>query len=400
MTYLKFLRGNWRLLSFGAAATFFSSFGQTYFVSLFNPPLGAALGLGSGDLGAMYSTATLLSAATLIWLGRKIDDWDLRLYTLLACALMALGAGIMAAAPTALVAATAFYFLRLGGQGLMSHLALTSMGRYFDETRGRAIAVASFGFPAAEAVLPISAVGLIAWLGYRETWALAALVTVFVVAPLLLWLLKGQAARHRAFQAMVAPQAGGNVQKLRVLRDPRFYLCLPTIMASPFIITGLFFHQAIVAASKGWSLAWLASCFVAFAVVHALAGLPSGSLVDRVGARRLMPVYLLPMVGGLLALTLSDHPGVALVYMIGLGISSGLDTTIGTSIWAELYGVQRLGAIRALAAALMVFSTALSPVIMGWALDYGVSVSQIAWACIAYCGLSLLLALRLAAAKP
>lgn len=396
MSYLLFLRGHWRLLGFGAAVSFFSSFGQTFFVSLFNASLGAALGLGSGDLGAMYSTATLLSAGTLMWLGRKIDDWDLRLYTLLACGLMTVGAGLMAGAISAIWAAIAFYFLRIGGQGLMSHIALTSMGRYFTETRGRAIAIASFGFPIAEAILPISAVATIAWLGWREAWALIAAIIVVLVVPLLMWLLRGHVARHRAFVAATAPATDVAAQRVSVLRDPRFYLCLPTFMASPFIITGLFFHQAVLAAAKGWSLAWLASCFIAFAIVQALSSLQSGAIVDRVGARRLLPFYLLPMAVALLVLTVADHPGIALAYMIGLGITSGLDGTVGTSVWAELYGVQRLGAIRALASSLMVFSSALSPFLMGWVLDHGVTMHQIAWACAAYCLISLLLSLPVA----
>ena len=396
MSYLLFLRGHWRLLGFGAAVMFFSSFGQTFFVSLFNASLGTALGLGSGDLGAMYSTATLASAGTLIWLGRKIDDWDLRLYTVLACGLMTIGAGLMAGAGTAIWVAVAFYFLRIGGQGLMSHIALTSMGRYFAETRGRAIAIASFGFPVAEAILPITAVALIAWLGWRQSWALIAAIIVVLVVPLLLWLLRGHATRHRHFIATTAPATGATAPRVNVLRDARFYLCLPTFMASPFIITGLFFHQAVLAQAKGWSLAWLASCFVAFAIVQALSSLQSGAIVDRVGARRLLPFYLLPMAAALSVLTLSDHPGVALAYLVGLRITSGLDGTVGTSVWAELYGVQRLGAIRALATSLMVFSSALSPFLMGWMLDHGVTVHQIAWACAAYCLVSLFLSLPVA----
>jgi MFS family permease len=398
LRYLLFVRANLRLLSFGAAAFFFSSFGQTFFVSLFNAPLQADLGLGSGDIGLLYSAATLLSALSLMWLGRKIDEWDLRSYTVLACALVVLGAWTLASAPMAIVVAAGFYFLRIGGQGLLSHAALTSMGRYFTKTRGRAIGLASLGFALGEAVLPLCAVALTAWVGWRQAWGIIGTFVAIGVIPILLWLLRGQAARHRAFaEANPEPPAALASRRLSILRDLRFYLCLPTVLAPPFVITGLFFHQTTVAAANGWSLTWLASCFIAFAVVQAYASFQSGVLVDRIGAVRLLPFYLAPMACGLLVLAVSDHPVAALLYMIGLGLTAGLDATVGTSAWAELFGVQRLGAIRATAASLMVFSTALSPVLIGWALDRGVTISAIAGLCILYCGICLILALRLAA---
>ncbi len=398
MKYLHFVRANLRLLSFGAAAFFFSSFGQTFFISLFNAPLQAELALSSGEIGLLYSAATLMSALTLMWLGRKIDDWDLRLYTVLACALVLAGAWTLAAAPTAILIGVGFYFLRIGGQGLLSHAALTSMGRYFTETRGRAIGFASLGFALGEGILPICAVTLTAWIGWRQSWGGIGAFVAIAVVPVLLWLLKGQGARHRAFTEASRKQATGFApRRLSILRDARFLLCLPTFLAPPFIVTGLFFHQTTVAAAKGWSLTWLATCFVAFAIVQAYASFQSGVLVDRIGAIRLLPFYLVPMASGLLVLALFDHPAAALVYMVCLGLTSGLDATVGTSTWAELFGTERLGSIRATAASLMVFSTALSPVLIGWALDHGITISAVAGLCIVYCGLCLVLALRLVA---
>jgi MFS family permease len=398
LRYRQFVRDNWRLLSFGAAAFFFSSFGQTFFVSLFNAPLQAELSLGSGEIGLLYSAATLVSAMTLMWLGRKIDEWDLRFYTALACVLVLLGAWTLAAAPTAILVGVGFYFLRIGGQGLLSHAALTSMGRYFEETRGRAIGLASLGFALGEAVLPLCAVTLSAWVGWRQAWGAIGLFVALGVIPSLLWLLKGHAARHRAFAMANPGQAPALAsRRLSILRDVRFYLCLPTVLAPPFIITGLFFHQSTVAEENGWSLAWLASCFIAFAVVQAFSSFQSGILVDRIGAVRLLPFYLAPMAVGLLVLALFSQPVAALIYMIGLGLTAGLDATVGTSAWAELFGTQRLGSIRAVAASLMVFSTALSPALIGWALDHGVTIAFMAGLLIGYCGICLLLSLRLVA---
>ncbi|MDA8638058.1 hypothetical protein N9L49_05555, partial [Rhodospirillales bacterium] len=50
----------------------------------------------------------------------------------------------------------------------------------------------------------------------------------------------------------------------------------------------------------------------------------------------------------------------------------------GGAIWAELYGVVHLGAIKALVWALMVFASALSPPMMGVAIDHGIRMDTIA----------------------
>jgi MFS family permease len=172
-----------------------------------------------------------------------------------------------------------------------------------------------------------------------------------------------------------------------VLRDWRFYLILIAVMAPSFVVTGLFFHQVHVAAAKGWSLAWLASCFIAYALASTAAALALGPLIDRFGAVRILPCYLPPLGVGLILLAAFDHPATALFYMIALALTSGGNVTVVGAVWAEMYGVRSLGAIRALVAAVLVLAAALSPVLMGWAIDAGVTIEAIALACLGYVGL-------------
>ena len=86
----------------------------------------------------------------------------------------------------------------------------------------------------------------------------------------------------------------------------------------------------------------------------------------------------------LLVLAAFDHPAVALLYMIAAGVTAGASFTIVSAMWPESYGVAHLGAIRALVSAFMVFSTALSPVSMGWLIDLGVTIEAIAVMCLGY----------------
>lgn len=397
MNYLRFILDNRRFLGFGLLLAFASSFGQTFFIALFGAEIRTAFGLSHGGFGTIYSLATLTSALALVWLGRKIDDLDLRLYSALVCVGVVGACFLMGMAASVVLLALAIFLLRLTGQGLLGHTAATSMARYFGGQRGKAVSIASVGHSAGEALLPLPAVLLIGALGWREAWLVIGAVLALVLVPLVLWLLKGHGERHRRLLEGADQGATDAMTTIRhwsrreVLGDPWFYKVLPAVLAPPFILTGLFFHQVHLAEVKGWSLTWLASCFVGFATATVAASLLSGWLVDRLGARRLLPYYLLPLGLALLLLAILDHPAVALSYLVLAGFTSGASFAIVGALWAEAYGVIYLGAIRALVSALIVFSTALSPAVLGWLIDLDVSIETVTAMGLGYVAVSITL---------
>ncbi|KPV41506.1 MFS transporter [Thiohalorhabdus denitrificans] len=384
MEYLRFVRANGRFLGFGLLAVALSGFGQTYFISLFGGEIRAAFDLGHGAFGGVYSAATLASGVLLLWAGQQLDRLDLRLVAALVVVGVAAGSLLMAAAGGVLALAAAMFLLRFAGQGLMTHMAFTSMGRYFEAGRGKAVSIAGMGMPLGEALLPAAAVSVTAVLGWRGAWTAAAVFLVGVALPLLLGLLRGHGARRRELSARESahPEREGDGRgqwtRAEVLRDPRFYLLLPAVLAAPLIATALFFHQVHLADAKGWALSWLASSFPAFAATHVLGLLVSGPLVDRVGARRLLPVFLLPMAAGLAVLAAFDQAAVAPVYLALMGASMGATGTLLGALWPELYGVAHLGAIRAVVQSAMVLSTAIAPAAAGLLIDWGLPMEALA----------------------
>lgn len=388
MSIRNFLLSQPRLLAFGFFAAFFSSFGQTFFIALSGAEIRAAFSLGHGDFGLIYSTATLSSAAVLIWAGRKIDDMDLRLYTALVCTGLGLACLGLSVVGHPLMLIPVIFALRFTGQGLMTHISSVSMARYFDRNRGKALSVSALGLPAGEALFPTLAVALIAWLGWRQMWAGAGLILLLAVVPYLLWLLKGQAERHRRLNEQSATD--GVMRKLegwtrgQVLRDRRFYQLVPCILAPSFIATGFFFHQVHLTESKGWDLAMYAGFFVIYATTQTLTSLVTGVLVDRLGARHLLKFYLLPGLLGLLVIFYWNAPWAGALFMALLGMTSGASNVVNGAVLAEIYGVAHLGAIKALGTALMVLASALSPPAFGVAIDHGVGMEAIALACAGY----------------
>ncbi|PWG62166.1 MFS transporter [Spiribacter halobius] len=368
-----------RLLAFGVLLVGLSGSGQSFFISLFGGEIRAAFGLSNAGFGGVYALATLISGLLLIFLGRGVDRLALPLFTTLVLAGAAGGAVLLASAPAAWVLLPALLLLRVCGQGLMVHVAQTTVARRFDRRRGTAVSVVTLGLPLAEAVLPSVAVLLIAGLGWRGAWLAIAAALLLLGLPLALALLRGEAVPRSRAEGTGTGNAG-DWGRRAVLRDARFYAALPALLAPPFVITALFIHQVAVAEAKGWTLGWLAAVFPAFAVSHVLALLLSGPLVDRLGAVRLLPVYLLPLALALLVLALGGGQLAAPLYLGLAGLSVGAAGTLMGALWPELYGVTHLGAIRGLAHGCMVLSTAVAPALAGLLLDVGLSVPGLALA--------------------
>ena len=367
--------------------TFFSFFGQSYFIAVFNADIRAEFGLSHGAFGLAYALATVSSAACLAWTGRLIDKTPLARFALGVCLGLLAACVAMAAASALWGLFLALFALRLTGQGLMVHTAATSVARHFSAERGRAVSLVSMGGPAGQAAMALIAVALGGWLHWRWVWVVLAAGAALVLLPSVPRLLRDHPDAHPRARRAAAARGGRGA----VLRDPRFYLILPVFLAPSFIATGFFFHMAHLVGAKGWSLAFFTGAYTLYTLASIALTLLTGHLVDRVGAVRLLPWHLVPMCLALLALGSSNQPAAALAYMILSGITVGMRITIGGAVWAEIYGVENLGAIRSLAASCMVVSTALSPVVMGWMIDRGVSVEALAWMCLAYAaGASLL----------
>ena len=380
--YFRFAVDNGRFLAFGFLVALSSSFGQTFFIGVFGPGLREEFGLTHGDWGLVYMAGTLASALVLPWSGRLIDRIDLRVFTAAAFIGLAAACFVTATAGHVAVLVLAIFLLRQFGQGLMTHTSVTTMVRYFDADRGKAISLGSIGFSTGQAMLPFVAVLAIAAVGWRPTYAATGVVLVVVAIPLALWLLKGHGERHqRHLDVLAAPAFGHAVghqwTRAEVLRDPRFYVLLVGIEAPAVIGTALFFHHLHLADVKGWTHGWITGNYVVYAASSLATMLVAGRLVDRIGALRLVPLHLLPLVFGLVVLATFDAPPWASLYLLSTGMTTGLAFTSVAAMWAEIYGVRNIGAIRSVVAAAMVFASALGPLFMGVLIDAGVAMEVI-----------------------
>jgi len=383
--------------------TFGSSYGQTFFVAIFNEEIRNAYGLTHGEIGLYYSAATLFSAAVFVWAGSLADTMSTNRISAIVIVSLA-GAGfLMAASDTAFLLMMGFFGLRLAGQGMMTHVALTATAKAFRERRGTALSLVSLGFPIGQASLPIAGVLLIEAIGWRVTWVVLSAALLVILLPAALFLLRRAPTYRQTYdpgKEARTPNTNhdepGDWTRARVLKDMRFYLLQPALLAMPIIGTGVIWNITLVADSKSWSLELIAASLSGLALIQAVMSLVSGPIIDRFRALILLPISLLPMIACLLILAYATATVMVFPMMALLGMSFGMVLPVSVAMWAELYGTKHLGAIRSLTQALAVFGTALSPVLMGLMTDWGISIETTALWLTAYAATAVVLALIVA----
>ena len=402
--YIRLIARSPNLLGFGFMMVFFSSMGQTFFVGVFGPQIQSEFNLSHTAWSSVYMIGTLASATLFFWSGPLIDRYKLPGFTLVVCILMVAACAYMPFVSGPVTLVLGIFLLRHSGQALARHVAVTSMGRYFDRGRGRAIAIASLGQSAGESILPFLAVAAIAVVGWRWTYAGVAVILAITSFPTVRWLLRGYEelhAKHLEILRKKTDDVKSNVvswTRKMVLRDVRFYLLLPAMVATPMIATAFFFHHLNIAEAKQWDARWITGNYLLYAGISMAAMLTAGSLIDRFSARRVIQYTMIPLALAALTIGIAEHYLWVLLYMILLGLHAGFSHTSASALYAELYGVEYLGSIKSMVGVFAVLASAIGPVVVGVLLDRGITIQTTCILIATYVVVSnmlLLLALRI-----
>ena len=387
------VRSNFKIIIFGFIFTFFSCVGQSFFIGLFNSSIREELNISHGEFGIIYGIATLSSSLTLIWLGKKIDDLKLVNYSFLVVIFLAFSALFFSFINGIILLVIGIFFLRLSGQGLMAHTASVAISRYFDQSRGKALSYVWVGMSLGEFLLPVIIVYFLTFIYWKTLWQGVAVI-ILLVLPIFTYLtIKNINISSREKEN--GDRTNNNIDTVKswtrkeVLKDLKFYSILPAMLASSFIITGIVINQTFIIESKDWGKFAIAKSFMIYSILTVTTLFLSGFLVDKFTSRKIFPLLNVPLLLSLIILIIFDHPNSAFVFMGLMGISNGLTNVLMSSFWAEIYGVNYLGSIKALTGSLMVFSTALATVIFGSLIDIGYSIENIAFLCAIYTAISI-----------
>ena len=387
-----------KVIIFGFIFTFFSCFGQSFFIGLFNSSIRETLSITHGQFGTIYASATLFSSLLLIWIGKKIDDVNVLKFAIFVTILLSFSSFFFSKTSSVAFLFVAIFLMRFSGQGLMSHTASTTISRYFTKSRGKALSIIWFGLSSAEFIMPVLIVYLLTLIVWQDLWVIFSLI-VLICLPLASYILVKDVkldTREASQNKILKEENIKNWKRIEVLRDYRFYIVSLNMLAMPWIATGVFVYQSFVTNSKGWGEYTIAQSFMSYSIFSVITLIVAGYLIDKFTSRKLLIYMNIPLFLGTLVIIYFDAPQTAFLFLGLVGISNGLANLLGSSTWAEIYGVKYIGSIKALTTALMVFATAFGTALFGFFIDAGFSIEKIAFiAAIAIaCSIALLFTIR------
>ncbi len=341
---------------------FIGNLGQTFFISLFNQELIQDLLLDEQSLSLVYSIATLTSGFTLFFVGPKIDKVEVKKFTLIVIFSLLAACLLFAFSNNVWMLFIAYLGIRLCGQGLMGHIATTTLMRYIPKDRAKAVSLSSQGMAIGEIILPLVAVFVLKHYGFSSSWMIFSGITLTILTPFLFWLLHKAKLEpiERINQEQELAQTKQWTRK-EISQDWRFWCLVPAIIAPAFLITAFFFHQTFWAGLKGWSLEWLATGIGLYGIMHFAGAIIIGPWVDKSHPRAYLRWFLLPLVLGIVCLWYGEHVYWLMAFMVLAGLSVAATGPVINSFYAEVFGTQHLGAIRSMLGAIMILSTGVAP---------------------------------------
>ena len=384
---------NKKVIIFGFIFTFFSSFGQSFFLGLFNAPIRNELGITHGQFGSIYAAATIFSSLLLIWIGKKIDDYRILNYSFFVITLLFFSSLVFSYINSIYFLAFGIFLMRLSGQGLMSHASTTTISRFFDRSRGKALSTVWFGLSTAEFILPVLVTYFFVIYSWRTVWQGIAVLIILFLPFVILNTIKSINLDSRETDNVLNPKEVKikSWRRREVLKDYRFYILSLNMLAMPWMATGIFVYQSFIAESKIWDMYTIPKAFMVYSITSILTLFSSGYLVDKFTSRKLIPVMNIPLLLSMIVLFYNQHEIYAYVFLGLVGVSNGFGNILGSSTWAEIYGVKYIGSIKALTTAFMVFATAFGTAVFGMLIDRGFTIENIAFICGVYIVASLAL---------
>lgn len=353
--------------------------------SFFLSPMGQDMGWSRGDLALAFTFRLVAAGATGVLVGFIIDRFGPRW--------LGVFAGLVAAGSLAglffshqlwlfylLFAVSGGVGLSEGGGGNL--LTSVTVAKWFVAKRGRAMAIATVGFPGGTVILIPIAQWLIQTFGWREAWLVLGIVIGVVVIPLSVLFMR----RSPADMGLLPDGATGGPDPLdtsrpvlevdwtvgEALRTPVLWLILTALALMGLARTGVFIHRVAYWEEVGMSPALVAIGTTVDPITVVLSGLVFGVIGEKVRTRYLglaagcgTALAMLPMI-----LT-SGQAYTIFAHNIIWGIAAGPQIAVNNLIWPGYFGRRFLGTILGVVLPVSVAATGVGPPLYGYLMDAG-----------------------------
>ena len=375
---MNFILQNARWLAATALLYFCSSFGQTFFISLFAGEIREAFNLSHGDWGFIYSGGTLASAIAMLCFGGYVDKYKISLNIKIVVISLSLICLAMTFVKQVWILPFIIFGLRFFGQGMLIHIPAVAIGKWYGKNKGKALSLSIMGFSLGEAILPIIFVSLIILIGWRNSWLVGTTI-LLITLPIIINLLSNERTPNSSQENIIDQVGMGSKhwERKEVLKHWVFWSVIIPFLIPPIFSTAFFFNMVHLTEIKNWSLITFTSLFPFYTGMSILTTLISGWILDKFGVEKILPFYLIPMAFGLLIFSYSDTYITAALGFCFLGMTQGLAMMIGGTFWPVYYGTKNLGSVRSLSTSSMVFGTAIGPAVVGKLLDFSINYNLI-----------------------
>lgn len=394
----------WIVAAAGTIGVIMSVPGQTMGVSVYTNHLLHGLTIDRVQLSFAYMLGTFGSAFLLPVVGRLLDKFGARSLGAIASFSLALALLFLAGSPLLLhllmkdtsapsrwiafsLAFVAFLGIRHFGQGQLTVVSRTMIGRWFERRRGLVFGVSgffvAFGFGVAPMVLNwlitefgwqlslvllacvLTGMGIFAWVTFRNSPEECGLVI--------------DGGRKSDAHAGKRSKPGCSFTAREASRTVAFWVFNLALMGQALIVTAVTFHMGRIGQLDGMSPDRAFSVFLPVAVISTTCDLLGGALSDRLPLKYVLAFMQLGLCLGLLGLQRFGTLHGYVLTAVGLGISNGLYSLLSGAAWPKLFGRLHLGSIAGLSMAWIVAASAVGPYLFSLGEAANGNFQQVLW---------------------
>ncbi len=364
--------------------------GQTFGLTSFNEPIRLELGLSHTSMTLAYMIASFLAAIPIPLIGAILDRFGARRTLLVVAGLLGCGCGVLSVARGILSLGSAFFLLRLSGQGALTLLATNTLAMWHRRRLGIAGGITGIGLACVAAVTPGICLTLIGEFGWRTAarssglffFGLLTVITVFIYRnrPEDVGQVIDGGIQTEHSDPKNANSASNNSQRplgegnrdydLRdSMKTAAFWIAMAASASWAMVGTAIVFHLIPLFGSRGLSETEATAVFPTFAISMAALQLVGGALADRVHLRNLLSISTGGMAGSIVILGLCTNVWQAHAQAAVFGASQGLLMVVNNVLWPRYYGLKHLGRIRGTIWMATMGGASIGPFIVGATLD-------------------------------
>ncbi len=396
----------WMILIWGVVGFIMSIPGQTIGVSVFTDALINVLGINRDQLSLSYMFGTIASSFMLPWAGRLYDRIGVRPVVMVA----GIGLGLVLIffsqvdhilavfireewkVGIIVIMVGAFLCLRFFGQGVLTISSRNMMVQWFDKRRGFAIGFANVAISLSFSSSPVLLYVMMNKYDWSGAWLLLAGV-VGLIFPIFAFVFfrnrpedtglipDGAVLKARKDKRNLFPFVKEFTQK-EAIRQYAFWIFALMLAMQGLFITGFTFNVLSIFEEAGLTKDDAITIFQPAAIIAVFVTLISSNISDYIPLKYLMYVKGVGSCVAIVGIVLLGQVNYAYYLIIsGMGVFAGLYSVINTLVWPRYFGRRHLGAISGQAMMMVVFGSALGPLLFSSSLSQFGSYAVASWIC-------------------